>query len=658
MTMLLPSDFASSSTRLEPVRGDFADENRAGAIEMRQFHLRDARTLIILPLLLLAFAGPAGGVQAIPNPLALQQTPPAHPPGGAETQVDPDCDPTQSTCNTYAYGGNWVPDPESAMVGAGGFFAVTHQMLADTSFQYFETPWVTNHVPDNEALMQSLPFAVLSQMGETSPSPVATGTLADGTLWHLYAVPAGETTHGMLFTVDTADPSQNDVTTILGSPASTFDQALTAVQTDIRVNGVSPLAGIDPIEVMTALGGGAAITPSVETTPMPSMTPTAAPTAAEPSVELDQTVTVGTATIAYGGEWTFDAANSTAEYASFGNTGDPSMIFAYGQGPDRMSGGDVQTALLLLDPPSGFAAQNAQELASQTLPSGRAYVLYQWEREGSTEVALFVVDVTTTPGTLVLEGLFAPPDQFVSSLTSVQQFFQIDGVAPFRELDPATLAPLLGGDAPATPTTASTAPDSLTPTPGPGGRGQSPRGGTITPAAETTPTPTTGSAGQSITVAGATISYSAQWVYDTVNSEPDSVTYFDAADGSGSWYGYLPFQPTTGDAAAQLTNFNTRYFQDIGATEVQQLTLEALSPTGAWALTTANLVGIPIVVLTYADTATDGALRVQMLYTPQTVDIAAKLSDVQGSIQIDGVPAFAGVDPAAVAALLLLSGDA
>ena len=173
-----------------------------------------------------------------------------------------------------------------------------------------------------------------------------------------------------------------------------------------------------------------------------------------------------------------------------------------------------------------------------------------------------------------------------------------------------------------------------------------------------TPTPEEGVAGQAITVAGASISYTAQWLYDTVNSEPDGVTYFDAADGSGSWFGYLPAEPTTGDATAQLADFNTRYFQNIGATEVQQLALEALSPTSAWALTTANLSGFPIVVLTYADTATDGALRIQMLYSPQSVDMAATLFDVQGSIQIDGVFAFAGVDPAAVAALLLLSGDA
>ena len=377
---------------------------------MRHSRFRNVKVHIILSLLLLALISTGSVSQAMPNQAALQQT--TSPQSGSEIQVVTDCDPTQSTCNTYAFGDQWVPDPETTMTGAGGYFALKHQMLAETSFQYFETPWVQNHLPDNEALVQGIAFAILSQMGQTSPSPVTTGTLADGTVWHLYAAPVEGTTFGLLFTADTADASENDVTTILNSPASSFDQALAAVQNDIRVNGASPLAGIDPTQAMTALGGGAAVTPAAA--PSPTALPTS--TAAAPSAALDQSVTVGTASIAYGGEWIYDATNSAAEYASFQNSGNPSAIFTYGQGPDRMSGGDVQTALQLLDPPVGFAAQNAQEIANQTLPSGRAYVLYQWEREGSAEVALFVVDVTTTPGTLVMEALFAPPDQFIASL--------------------------------------------------------------------------------------------------------------------------------------------------------------------------------------------------------------------------------------------------
>jgi hypothetical protein len=464
----------------------------------------------------------------------------------------------------------------------------------------------------------------------------------------------------MLFAADTADPSENDVEIMLTSPVSTFDQALTAVQTDIRVNGVSPLAGVDPAQVMSALGGGAAVTPAADMTPTPGTTPTPTtppvapptPTAAAPSIPLDQSLTVGTDTFAYGGDWQYDPANSTGTVATFQNALDPRLMFVHLQARDRMSGGDAQLALELLDAPTTFAAQSVQLLASETLPSGHAYALYRWEREGADEVALFVVDVTTTPGTAVMQALFAPPDQFISSLVSVQQSFQINGVPPFGELDPAMLAPLIGGEVAVTPTTGTAPPAGPTPTPGSGQPSRPPSGGAMTPTAVTTPTTTVGVAGQSITIAGATITHTDAWVYDTVNSEPDGVAYFDAADESGSWFGYLPAQPTTGDAAAQLTDFNARYFQNIGATEVQQLTLAPLSPTSAWALTTAKLLELPIIVLTYADTATSGALRIHMLYSLQTVDVAAKLSEAQGGIQIDSVAAFAGVDPAAVAALL------
>jgi hypothetical protein len=167
----------------------------------------------------------------------------------------------------------------------------------------------------------------------------------------------------------------------------------------------------------------------------------------------------------------------------------------------------------------------------------------------------------------------------------------------------------------------------------------------MTPSSSTAPT-----GGQSITVSGATITYNDRWIFDTVNSTPDSHTFWDAADGSGTWYGYLPTVPTSGDAAAQLATFNTQYFEGTFQ-NIQQVALEPISPTTAWALTTAEYNSEPAAVLTYVDTSVSGQQRVQMLMgTADTLQ--ASLADVQQSVQIDGVGTFNGVDSTRIGTLV------
>ncbi len=289
----------------------------------------------------------------------------------------PDCDPTQQTCNTYEFAGDWVVAPDTSMEGAGGLFSLTHQSLAETSFTYLETPWVTNHIPDNEALIQNFALVFLSGFGQVSPAPVATGTLDDGTSWHVYTVTSAGTSYGALVTADTSDPSQNDVVTLLVSPASTFGPAIDAVQADIRVNGVSPLAGIDSAQVTTALAEGAidtpasGTTPTTETTSTPvppiSTTPTALSTAAAPSAQLDQTMPVGTDTISYNSaEWQLDPENSSERNPAFQRSSDPRVIFSYGQGSDVETGGDVAIALEILDAQFTPDAQNVQQITTES----------------------------------------------------------------------------------------------------------------------------------------------------------------------------------------------------------------------------------------------------------------------------------------------------
>ena len=422
---------------------------------MGSFRSRHARILVVLSLFVCSILA-SGGLPAATT----------HAQGGPATQVDPACDPTQLVCNTYEFGGDWVVDPSTSASGAGGYFALTNQALANTSFSYFETPWVDNHIPDNESLVQNFAQVTLVQLGLTDPAPVATGALADGTIWHLYAAPTEGVTTGMLFAADTADPSQNDVMIILMSPAETFDQALMAVQSDIRVNGESPLTGIDPAQATSALEGGVAVTPVVGTTPTPGLTPTIPPAATTTSGQTGQSFTIGADTLSYTGNWQLDPENSTeGQVASFVDGGNPNIGFSYLQGADRETGGDIEVALQILDFPMIAEAQNAQQVASEVLPSGRAYELYTWEREGADEVGLLFIDVTTTPGILHAQILLAPPDLFLASLDFVKESFQINGEPVLSELDTSTIAGLLGDSPSATSTALETPAMETTSTP-------------------------------------------------------------------------------------------------------------------------------------------------------------------------------------------------
>ncbi len=157
--------------------------------------------------------------------------------------------------------------------------------------------------------------------------------------------------------------------------------------------------------------------------------------------------------------------------ASFVDGGNPNIGFSYLQGADRETGGNIEVALQILDFPFIMEAQNAQQVAREVLPSGRAYQLYTWEREGADEVGLMFIDVTTIPGILKAQVLLAPPDLFLASLDSVKESFQINGEPVLSELDTSTIAGLLGdiaspastaSESPATePTSTSAADESL-----------------------------------------------------------------------------------------------------------------------------------------------------------------------------------------------------
>ena len=101
-----------------------------------------------------------------------------------------------------------------------------------------------------------------------------------------------------------------------------------------------------------------------------------------------------------------------------------------------------------------------------------------------------------------------------------------------------------------------------------------------------------------------------------------------------------------------LRTFDESYLTNIGATN-PQLVAEELLPNGqAWALYTLDYVGLPVALLTYADVpTTPGQVPIQWIFTG-VPEFAATLSDAQSNLQINGVPAFSGLNPATVSALL------
>jgi hypothetical protein len=171
-----------------------------------------------------------------------------------------------------------------------------------------------------------------------------------------------------------------------------------------------------------------------------------------------------------------------------------------------------------------------------------------------------------------------------------------------------------------------------------------------TPVAATTQTPVTSNV--PVVVADATISYGGTWSYDSENSTPNQLAYFDNDALGWGFFGYRPIADSTGDVQSALSTFDESYLTNIGAINPQLVTEELLPNGQAWALYTLDYVGLPVAFLSYADVPkTPGQLPIQWIFTG-VPEFSATLTDAQINVQINGVPAFSGLDPATVSALL------
>ncbi len=153
----------------------------------------------------------------------------------------------------------------------------------------------------------------------------------------------------------------------------------------------------------------------------------------------------------------------------------------------------------------------------------------------------------------------------------------------------------------------------------------------------------------SATVAGTEIRYSNTWVLDTENSTPGEILFLDAADEPLQFFGFLAQENAGLEATTALAAFNDVYFDNIGASTVTELAMETAAPGKAWSLHQADIVGVPLLVLIYADTVSaSGQVQFSLLAAAPDGMVDA-LTKAQASIQVGGASAFTGLDPSVVA---------
>ena len=360
--------------------------------------------------------------------------------------------------STIDGGAEWQYSVEASSPNGG---ILVHQSLAETYFMYLEEDLAGLPVADNAALLEGVTLPRFREAFGVAEMPlVAQGNLVTS-LWHLYEMASTDGPVLVLFVVDVTEIPGAGAVEILIAPKATFADGLASAKANITINGFTALIGAVP---STAILNAAGLPSSSASTTQPTQappvatTPAAVPTtatAAQQGGGSTQTVTVGQDTIAYGGDWGHSPDPTAPDIAFFTAPSEGTVVFAYASGPNNVEAGPIEgvegaTDAFFAD----FGAQNLQQLVTEELPSGRAWGLTVFERNGVPGVFLIESDVTT-PGLARVQFLVAPGDEFTMHFSSTQASFQINGVPAFSEIDVNRVTSLLGGGAqqvPAAPT--------------------------------------------------------------------------------------------------------------------------------------------------------------------------------------------------------------
>jgi hypothetical protein len=407
---------------------------------MRVNHRRSLRVLVLLSLLVLVM------------PLA----------GGVSAQT--------VGVSTIDGGAEWQYSAEASSPTGG---ILVHRSLAETYFMYLEEDLTGMPTPDADAVLDSMTLPRFREaFGVVDMPLIAQGSLPYSE-WRLYEVPSSSGTHLALFAADvTAVPGAGSVELLL-SPKATFGAALASAEANITINGLpGQLAVVPSTAILNAAGLPStsgqvtAPPPAVPPTPAPvaATVPTSTPVTARQDGAPTQTATVGQDTVAYGGDWQYSAENSSADVAFFVKTGESTVIYAYFSGPNTVGADPLQAVRGTTDGFfSGFNAQNVQQVTAEVLPSGNAWGLTTFERNGIEAAFLVEADVTA-PGVARTHYLIAPRDGFATYVASVQQSFQVNGVGAYGEISVDRLTSLLSGGVPAQPTPPAPAGQQAAPT--------------------------------------------------------------------------------------------------------------------------------------------------------------------------------------------------
>jgi hypothetical protein len=389
--------------------------------------------------------------------------------------------------STIDGGAEWQYSTEASSPNGG---ILVHQSLSETYFMYLEEDLSALPSPDNAALLEGVTLPRFREaFGITDMPQLAQGNLVTG-LWHLYEMPSDAGTVLVLFAVDVTLIPGAGAVEILIAPKAAFAEGLASATANITINGGdTQLVVVPGTAILNAAGLPSNTASTTQTTQVPATTPAAVPTstpaqatiptstpavAGQQGAPLTQTMTVGPDTVAYGGDWQYNQENSSAEIGFFIKPADSTVVYAYLNGPNNI-GADPLTSVqggtdaFFAD----FGAQNVQQVTAEVLPSGLAWGLTTFDRNGIPGAFLIQTDVTTS-GVVRAQFLIAPREGFATYVTSAQQSFQINGVSAYSEIDVDTVASLLGG-APAQPTPAGGAPAQPTPA----GQTSQPSGGDV-----------------------------------------------------------------------------------------------------------------------------------------------------------------------------------